>query len=276
MLPIATQNDLGAIKVGAGLQAGDDGTLSVVGEGDAGNGLSMIVTYGSLAVDSTIPDVPANLVTVYGPPHMPVVLTTTQGASFVDGNLGVPGMTSIVLSDAGMGQARVSLPVEASERMASIVAAPFATPADNVDEMMLKALAIVRPAQCPTLFYPPMTDGSWNLLQSFGYTRGAPSDGVSPCVVTLLVDYTVASEAGITTLKMRVTSGDATFDNGAITANPTISPYGGDQDNGIATANVYCASPGVSTIEISVPGGDYPNEKPQAYVSFVAPPRSRG
>ena len=84
MLPIATQNDLGAIKVGAGLQAGDDGTLSVAGEGDAGNALSMIVTYGSPAVDSTIPHwLPTNLVTVYGPPSMPLMITATNGATFI-------------------------------------------------------------------------------------------------------------------------------------------------------------------------------------------------
>ena len=274
MLPIATQNDLGAIKVGAGLQAGDDGTLSVAGEGDAGNALSMIVTYGSPAVDSTIPHwLPTNLVTVYGPPSMPLMITATSGATFIGNDPGLPEMKLIVLSQEGIGQAQVSLPVEASERMASIVAAPFVTPTEQVDEKMLKALAIARPAQCPTLFYPPMTDGSWVLLQSFGYTRGAPSDAVTPCVVTVLVDYASASASGVTALQMRVTSGDAVFDDKSKNANPQITQHG---DFGIATANVYCSSPGISTIEVSVPNADYSNEVAQAYVSFVAPPRSRG
>lgn len=272
MLPIATQNDLGAIKVGTGLKAGDDGTLSVIG--DAGGGLSMIVTYGSPASDSSMLNwSPTNLVTVYGPANMPLVVTATNGAAFIDHDPGLPEMKSVLLSPEGIGQAQVQLSVDASERVASIVAAPYIQPQTQFGQEVLNALATLRPVQCSTLFYPMMTDPSWTLLLSFGYTRGAPSDGVTPCVVTVVVDYPSAMDAKVTTLQMKVTQGEAVFDNKTGNANPRIVPYGEQNQYGIATANLYCASAGISTIDISVPVAGYPDDHAKAYVSFVAPLR---
>jgi hypothetical protein len=272
MLPIATESDLGAIKVGAGLRAGDDGTLSVVSE--AASGLSMIVTYGSPPTDSSIVNwSPTNLVTVYGPPNMPLMLTATNGATFIDHDPGLSEVIFVRLSSQGIGKAQIALGIDASDRMTSIVAAPFITPQDAIGQEVIKALSIARPVQCATLFYPPIIDTSWVLLQSLAYTRGAPSDGVTPCVVTVLVDYASAADAGVTTLQMSVTGGDAVFDNKTQSFASPISNHGGF---GIATANLYCSAPEVSTIDISVSNASFPNDHARAYTSFVTPPRQGG
>lgn len=272
MLPIATKNDLGAVKIGAGLQTDDAGTLSVVDEGSARSVMSMIVTYGSPRADPSMATwLPANIVSVYGPPGLPVLLTVTDGATLVDPDPGSADMKSLQLSARGTAQAQVQLAAGSGDRAVSVVAAPYIQPADVVGAEVLAALAVAGPVQCPAFFYPTMHDASWTFFETFGYTRGAPSDGVTPCVVTVFVDFLSAKDSDITKLQMKVTSGDAVFDmgKGSQTAAPAIIQA--TQDFGMATANIYSASPGVSTIEVSVPNDVFP-DKALVYVSFVAPP----
>ncbi|NRO96158.1 hypothetical protein GWC77_09435 [Paraburkholderia sp. NMBU_R16] len=270
MLPIATKNDLGAVKIGAGLQTDDAGTLSVIDEGSAGSVLSMIVTYGSPRADNSMATwLPANIVSVYGPPGMPVLVTVTDGATFVDPDPGSADMKSLQLSARGTAQAQVQLAAGSGDRAVSVVAAPYIQPADVVGAEVLAALAVAGPVQCPAFFYPTMHDASWKFFQTFGYTRGAPSDGVTPCVVSVFVDTSLPNANDIQKLQMKVTSGDAVFDKGAQTATPAITQAA--QDVGLATANIYSASPGVSTIEVSVPNDVFP-DKALVYVSFVALP----
>lgn len=270
MLPIATKNDLGAVKIGAGLQTDDAGTLSVVDERSAGSVLSMIVTYGSPRADPSMATwLPANIVSVYGPPGLPVLVTVTDGATLVDADPGSTDMKSLQLSARGTAQAQVQLATSSGDRAVSVVAAPYIQPADVVGAEVLAALAVAGPVQCPAFFYPTMHDGSWTFFGAFGYTRGAPSDGVTPCVVSVFLNTSVKNANDVTQLQMKVTSGDAVFDKGSQTASPTITPVA--QDVGLATANIYSASPGVSTIEVSVPNHVFPDQA-LVYVSFVAPP----
>lgn len=268
MLQIATKSDLGAVKVGAGLQAGDDGTLSVVD--GAGSALSMIVTYGSPRIDPSIDNwSPANIVSLYGPPNMPLLVTATDGATFVDHDPGSPNMKSLPLSAQGKAQVQVLLAVGANDRAASIVVAPYIQPKDIVGEAVLAALPTALPVERSAFFYPMMTNApSWQLFESFGYTRGAPSDGLTPCVISVCLDYQSARQADVTTLQMQVTSGDAVFDpvKQSKSANPAIGT------NGVVMANLYCTSPGISTIEVSVPSAKFPDQA-QVYASFVAPSR---
>jgi hypothetical protein len=267
MLPVATPQDIGAVKVGSGLGINPDGTLYVVGGGPSSALLDMSVTYGSPRLNSSINDwAPSNVVTVYGPSKMQMLMTANSGATFVDHNSDNDSVKFFTLDDKGRWQNHVQLSNGAgstNDGTVLVTVAPYIQKGD-APQNVLEALAVLVPLARTTVFYPMATSGDFQLFNSYGYTRGVPSDGVTPCQISVSADYATAIEAGINSLTMQVTSGDAVFGTKLQTANPEIGK------NNMVVAELYSTSAGVSTVQISVP--KFPDVI-YVYATFFPPPK---
>lgn len=234
--------------------------------------LNMLVSYGAPAVDpDELPGFdPANSVTIYGPTGMRYIVLANPATTLWDGAQSYNGYCIFTMGSEQVKRLSVQLPPGTNNLGVSIRCAVHSPTNDNTMQgSALAKLESMPPIEKSADFYPVIgVDPQLNfqLIESYGYTRGVPSDGQTPAQIYVIVD---ASQSN-TSLKMDVVEGDATFDvDGKLThAEPAINKPAGKRD-GWVLVNVYSKSATVSKVKIYAAGVD---DVVYAYPSFLPPP----
>ncbi|GAB1584753.1 hypothetical protein [Phyllobacterium phragmitis] len=240
----------------------------VDGHVDAGQ-LSMMVSYGAPLLD---PDHysgwnPSNSVTIYGPSGMRYIVLADKQATLSDGGETYSGYLIFTMGDDKVKRLSVQMPAGV-ENYGTAIRCGVHSPLENTDQEVLAVLESLPPVEQSADFYPVIgIDPSLNfeLIESYAYGRGVPSDGITPAQISVIVD----ASSSVTSLVMDVVDGDATFDvDGQEThCEPPITKPNGQPD-GWVLVNVYSKSPGVSKIKITAPTV---SDEIYAYPSFLLP-----
>ncbi|YBV94568.1 hypothetical protein M1D80_00790 (plasmid) [Phyllobacteriaceae bacterium JZ32] len=243
------------------------GTIKQYVDGHVDTGqLGMMVSYGAPLLDLThYPGWnPSNSVTVYGPSGMRYIVLADKQATLSDGEeTSEEGYFLFTMGDDKVKRLTVQMPAGV-DNYGTTIRCGVHSPLDDTDQKVLAVLQSLPPVEQSADFYP-VIGYLGDLIESYAYGRGVPSDGITPAQVSVIVD----ASSSVTNLIMDIVDGDATFDVDGQESHcePTITKPSGQQD-GWVLVNVYSKSPGVSKIKITA---DTVDDVVYAYPSFLLP-----
>ncbi|MEX3958210.1 hypothetical protein [Trinickia sp. EG282A] len=264
MLPVATNDDLGAIKLSDDFTMDAESKLHIKGGGTALL-LDVVAAYGSPPLDEGHhPDwQPSSVLTVYGRPKLRCVLVVGNGATIVGQNVD-PTKQNFAIGDDGTWQCSIQMPGTAKNWLAAVAVAPFYQ--GSADKNALAMLGVITPVQKMVPFLPmqiPSLDVDYVL--SYGYTRAAPCDAISQCQISVFGPAN-------TSVNMGISSGPGVFEkNGQKSITATINSSGWVM---VGVKSSDGVTPGAVEVEISDPTGQ--EESIYVYPSFVSPPKVSG
>lgn len=261
MLPVATADDLGGIKVGGDFTM-VNGTLELAKPYGLGP-LDMLITYGSPKVDTRYAGWnPYCVVTVYGPANMLGLLLVGDGLEIVDSHNIPPTGQRFQIGNDGQWSGKIRMPSTVANWSASVAVVPLIQ-TGKASQALLDAMAVISPIERVVTFAPMLSDIDVDFIDVFSYTRAAPADGTTLCQINLIASY-----AGQTSVVLQIDSNasDAHFQDGS-------TKYTAHLNNCWAQVGVYSKSKGIVPVMISPQPGLGIDELVYAYPSFVDRPQ---